>query len=284
MVDQIERKIVAFLLVSALGSTAAAQDSHSVAPDTLRGRSGQLLARMVGGARDGTIRIVRDLFGDEAASTPGIYANPGVHATFSFINMLPFAAKNAGRIGSYRVGSWPAERRGVGSLPEGFIEITPENQETRVSEHFRLRDFLTHDQQHVWPKYLVLREALVDKLELVIADLKARGYRVNRMVVMSGFRTPQYNRGGRGGRATDSRHQYGDAADVLVDNNGDGSMDDLNGDGKVNAADARVILQSVDRVEKTHPELLGGAGVYRATRAHGPFLHVDVRGARVRWG
>jgi hypothetical protein len=28
---------------------------------------------------------------------------------------------------------------------------------------------------------------------------------------------------------------------------------------------------------------VGGAGVYRGTKAHGPFLHVDVRGDRVRW-
>jgi hypothetical protein len=44
-----------------------------------------------------------------------------------------------------------------------------------VSEHFRLADFLTHDQQTVWPKYLVLNESLVDKLELVIQELRARG-------------------------------------------------------------------------------------------------------------
>jgi hypothetical protein len=28
--------------------------------------------------------------------------------------------------------------------PQGFIEVTPENQNTPVSEHFRLRDFLTN--------------------------------------------------------------------------------------------------------------------------------------------
>src|SRR3712207_8624592 len=35
---------------------------------------------------------------------------------------------------------------------------------------------------------------------------------------------------------------------------------------------------------RRHPELAGGVGVYRATRAHGPFAHVDVRGRRARWG
>jgi hypothetical protein len=37
-------------------------------------------------------------------------------------------------------------------------------------------------------------------------------------------------------------------------------------------------------VEAAHPELVGGAGVYRATGVHGPFLHVDVRGNAARWG
>ena len=130
------------------------------------------------------------------------------------------------------MGFWPAERRKLLSTaayanPEGFIEVTPENADTHVSEHFRLRDFLTHDQQGVWPKYLVLRAPLVDELELVISQLEARGTPVRHMSVMSGFRTPQYNaRGGERAGVRVSRHMYGDAADVFVDNNGDGRMDD----------------------------------------------------------
>ena len=56
-------------------------------------------------------------------------------------------------------------------------------------------------------------------------------------------------------------------------------MDDLNRDKRVDSRDARVILQAVERVERAHPELVGGAALYRATKAHGPFAHVDVRGA-----
>jgi hypothetical protein len=184
------------------------------------------------------------------------------------------------------MGTWPGERRGRGAVPDGFIEVSESSQDTRVSQHFRLRDFLTHDQAPVWPKYLVLRDALVDKLELVIADLEERGYDVRHMAVMSGFRTPVYNAAGvrRGGRATDSRHQYGDAADIYVDNDRNGRLDDLNRDGRVDMADTRVILESVERVEKRHPEFAGGAGLYKSNASHGPFVHVDVRGTRVRWG
>ena len=60
-------------------------------------------------------------------------------------------------------------------------------------------------------------------------------------------------------------------------------MDDLNGDGKVNTRDAQFLARVVDEIEKEHPDLIGGVGVYPATSAHGPFVHVDVRGVKARW-
>jgi len=204
--------------------------------------------------------------------------------------LLPFSAKKAGRVGAYRLGYWPAEKGSKLSAayanPAGFIEVTPQNQDLPVSEHFELRQFLTHDQQSVWPKYLVLREPLIDKLELVIADLQSHGIPARNVQVMSGFRTPQYNQQGvgEGGRAANSRHQYGDAADIFVDDNGDGRMDDLNRDGRSTKDDARVILQAVNRVEHANPGLVGGAGLYSSTATHGPFIHIDARGQRARWG
>src|SRR5205085_8623442 len=137
----------------------------------------------------------------------------------------------------------------------------------------------THNHRDVLPNYLLLNVDLDDKRELVIAQLQQSCVRVQHMVVMSRFRTPWYNRhGGRlGGRAEMSRHMYGDAADVYIDN-GSGRMADLNHDGRVDSRDAKMILHAVEQVEKEHPELAGGVGVYRGTRNHGPFAHVDVRG------
>jgi len=261
--------------------------------DTVYGRSGKLRIRFVS-ARRGTfaIPILTRLFGDSAVQNPGVYTVPDSDATqpISFITLLPFQTKVRGTLGSYRVGYWPEEkgrlRNEAYENPDGFVVVTPENQDLQVSEHFRLRDFLTHDQQNVWPKYMVLEDALIDKLELVIQDLEAHGVHVEHMAVMSGFRTPQYNAQGvgrKGGRAKDSRHQFGDAADVFVDNNRDGRMDDLNHDRRVDSRDAKVIVAAVERVERAYPELAGGGGVYRATRAHGPFAHIDARGWRARW-
>lgn len=259
--------------------------------DTLRGRSGKLRARFLPYLARLDIPILSSLIGDTVVRTPGVYVlrDSSRSSLFTFIALRPFSDKVRGRVGGYRMGYWPFERRMVRSDAyaglDGFIEVTAENQDTQVSEHFRLRDFLTKDQRNVWPKYLVLDTKLIDKLELVIDDLVGRGYDVRYLSVMSGFRTPQYNLKGVGrGRADASRHQYGDAADVFVDNDRNGRMDDLNRDGRVDTRDARILLGAVDRVEAAYPGLIGGAGVYGATRAHGPFTHIDARGSRARWG
>jgi uncharacterized protein YcbK (DUF882 family) len=119
----------------------------------------------------------------------------------------------------------------------------------------------------------------------VMTELQARGIRTRGVRVMSGFRTPSYNAGGgnTAGRAEMSRHMYGDASDIFIDNDGNGTMDDLNKDGRVTTADARFILDAVERVERAHPALVGGTGVYSYGPGHGPFIHIDTRGYRARW-
>src|SRR5947208_11716919 len=110
-----------------------------------------------------------------------------------------------------------------------------------VSKHFRLGDFLTHDTQaDVWPKYVALNPRLLDKLELVVAEVaKMRGVSADSMVTLdvhSGFRTPAHN--ARVERAArDSRHQYGDAADIVID---------ADGDGRITRLDQRIVVNAVD--------------------------------------
>jgi len=273
---------------------AAATNPSAPAPfpglDSLRGVSRKLRARFLAPRHAAAIPVLRQYFGDSAVSRPGVYAADDSSGAFHFITMRPFADKVKGRIGAYRIGFFPAEARAARSVayrnPEGFLEVTAGNADTPISEHFRLRDFLTKDQGSVWPKYLVLREPLVDKLELVLDELRGMGIAASRLRVMSGFRTPQYNAlgVGAGGRANDSRHQYGDAADVYVVNGAKDWMSDLNGDGRVDTRDARVLASAAERVEQRYPQLIGGIGIYKATDAHGPFVHIDVRGNRARWG
>jgi uncharacterized protein YcbK (DUF882 family) len=241
--------------------------------------------------------------GSEISSSFTAPSNPGVYdlavkmdqatrsiSDFSVITLVPFSQKRAGKIGLYYLGSWPFEKGGkpmtpAYSNPLGFIQVTQRNADTYVSAHFRLRDFVTRDQPNVWPKYLLLNPKLLDKLELTIQELQAAGIRVDHLQIMSGFRTPNYNvtGGNKAGRANLSRHMYGDASDVFIDNNRDGMTDDVNGDGRVDARDAQVVADAVERVERKYPSLVGGIGVYSACCGHGPFTHIDVRGYRARW-
>lgn len=256
--------------------------------DTLMGRSGRVFVRLV--QRDEVLMYsgLLERFGN-AVLEPGVrsVAEAPNGAAFSFITLMPFARKLGTAINGYQVGWWPAERRAMPTNydnPLGFVEVTPLNVTTRLSEHFTLRDFITHDQQGVWPKYVVLREDLLDKLELVLGTLQGEGVGANHATVLSGFRSPQYNqRGFNEGMAFASRHQYGDAADIIIDSNGDGRMDDLNRDGIVDFRDTDVINRAVERVEWRFPELVGGLGLYHATGPSGPFAHIDVRGKRARW-
>jgi hypothetical protein len=276
----------------------------------LRGRSGKLQAvfRTPGedlGAEEADPHfagVVDDDDGqvleqDTAPAQPGVYklaieldkARRPV-SDLQLVTLVPFAEKKNAKIGLYYLGNWPYESGGTPrskqyANPSGFIEVTRENKDLPVSEHFQVGQFLTKNQFDVWPKYVIVDENLLDKLELTVAELKAEGVRVDHVHVMSGFRTPGYNKGGgnTAGRANLSRHMYGDAADVYVDNDRNGAPDDITGDGRVDTADAERFAKAAERVEAKQPALVGGIGIYKACCGHGPFTHVDTRGYRARW-
>lgn len=276
-----------------LASPGDARADARRVPAAWLGRSGQLRAVI------DTPESLRRVVAREIADVPEMIATPGLHDLgmvtpqgdpFYVVSLLPYGAKKGSSLRGYHVGSWPknAPKNAPAARyapPAGFIEVTQENAATPVSSHFKLEDFLTHDQDGIWPKFLVLKPRLLDKLELISTALAQRGL-PSRLHVMSGFRTPQYNEQGvgeKGGRASKSRHMYGDAADVFVDEDGNGAMDDLNGDGRVTVADARVLFNVAESVEAAHPDLAGGLSPYNANSAHGPFVHVDARGTKARW-
>ena len=291
--------VVAPVAMPALRSTpvryvpAVTVDDSTGSPlQVVLGSSGNLRALIGTPAALAQSPVLQPLLSEVPLDAPGVHPL-GLPAPdgdpLVVVTLQSFASMQGTRLDGYRVGRWPT--RGLAARdpryapPAGFIPVTPENESTPVSKRFRLADFLTHDQQDVWPKVLVLRVTLLDKLELIGDDLERRGL-PGRLHIMSGFRTPQYNAQGvgpKGGRAGDSRHMYGDAADVMVDGDGDGVMDDLDGDGKVTIRDAQVLLAVAESVEVQHPDLVGGLSAYPANSTHGPFVHVDARGVRARW-
>lgn len=254
--------------------------------DSLAGLSGALRVALLTREDVEQLPSLTKKFGTDVR-LPGVRTLTQSGASFAFVTLMPFAEKTGTYINAYHVGRWPGERRDMPvnyENPVGFIEVTPENLDLRLSTHFTLRSFVTNDQDDVWPKYVVMREELLDKLELVLSILEAQGIPTENVVVLSGFRTPQYNRRiAFEGAAWASRHQFGDAADIIIDADRNGRMDDLNRDGTVDFRDTDVINRAVEKVEQQHPELVGGLGLYRAMGPSGPFAHIDVRGTRARW-
>lgn len=201
--------------------------------------------------------------------------------------MAPAWQIREGRLNGYEIGSYPLEPlegREIYERPEGFIEVREGQRWIPISPHFTLGQFLSK-QEGGWPKYMLLRPRLLIKLERLLEAVNARGIAANTLHIMSGYRTPAYN--ARLGNVEYSRHLWGGAADVFIDAAPiDRWIDDINGDGRADRADAAQLFDiAAELGEQTAaPRLIGGVGEYGATSAHGPFVHVDVRGFKARWG
>lgn len=210
-----------------------------------------------------------------------LVANGRTVARINIFVLEPHANKDAkGWLNGYRIGTYPR------NPPEGFIRLDgPEDREHAVSPHFKLGQFLCKQQPDHWPKYVLVSQDNLFRLEALLESLNAdKTIEAETFFVMSGFRTPFYNTAI--GSARFSRHMYGDAADIYVDvKPRNGTMDDLNRDGKITKADADYLYDYAQNLYRSRDDLpKGGIGAYRANAVHGPFVHVDGRGSTARWG
>lgn len=198
--------------------------------------------------------------------------------------LVPFAEKKGGVLKGFKLGTWAAERgsaRAKAGLPEGFVAVDSAALALPVSRHLKLGDVLrTPDTPRLGvPDYAAVDARLVEKLELVVAEVARlasadRGTAVEpKISVNSGFRPPAYNAGVKGA-ASNSRHQYGDAADVRID---------VDRDGRFTLAELRLVKRAVESVERKHPDLAGGMGIYTGKHLRQPYVHIDARGRRARW-
>ena len=180
-------------------------------------------------------------------------------------------------------------------VPRYFAALTPDTINLKLGPDFDLgqliafKDFHGPDGKKVFTTsrhtdVLPLRPELIDKLIKLRERLRSKGVKVTRFWITSGFRTPDYNRSIHG--AAFSRHCYGDAVDLCIDEDNDKHMDDLNGDGKIDRKDGIVIADACRELEAEGAVVPGGIGVYEWTgddsvRSH---VHIDCRGYISRWG
>jgi hypothetical protein len=227
-----------------------------------------------------------------APSRPGTYLitfdGPGkqdVIAAHAFV-MVPATEVKGGVLNGYRIGEYPVPLKGnrLYAPPSGFIEVTKENQDTRLSPHFTLKQFLCkEDTTKTFPKYVLFKERLPLKLEAVLDRVHAMGFAVDTLHVMSAFRTPFYNHAI--GDVPYSMHQWGSAADIYIDPLKQDRMADLNHDGRIDIQDSKTLSDEIEALlaSKDYARFQGGMGFYPGTSSHPPFVHVDVRGTAARW-
>jgi hypothetical protein len=223
-----------------------------------------------------------------APAEPGLYpllfTSPDGNAMrlHAFV-LVPYGGTD--QLNGYRIGRYqetPLRNDPAYLPPRGFLEITPELLAVHVSPNFRLGQFPCK-QEAQFPKYMALQESLLLRLESLLAEVRERGIDASTFSILSGYRTPFYN-AKIGNETSYSRHAYGDAADIFIDENGDGRMDDLNRNGRIDVRDAQVLLDIAEELERHEPEdLVGGLGLYGPRKHRGPFVHVDARGYPARW-
>ena len=206
------------------------------------------------------------------------------HMTLNVFVMVPASRMVNGRLDGVLIGEYPeaVEFSPIYLPPDGFIRVTEEMLSVNVSPNFKLGQFVEQTNTS-FPKYIVLRERLLLKLEVLLGHLNDEGYAAESLSIVRGYITPQRNR--ELGNSSGGRHIYGGAATFIVDADGDGRMDDLDGNGTVGRGDGALLFEIVDELfSQTGKEYLqGGLYLYDDTTLRTPLLMMDARGFRKRW-
>jgi hypothetical protein len=174
------------------------------------------------------------------------------------------------------------------AAPRWFLEASPATRNLKLSPHFRVGDFAMDPARFGERQFIVVEPSLLDRLEAIRAAGLRAGHSAANIKVLRGYLTPLAAESLRhdGAEISEySRFLYGDGAAIIVDNDGDGRMDDLNRDGAINGADARVLADWVEEMESSLGP--GGLGIYGEapdkTLPNTPFVHIDARGGLARW-
>jgi hypothetical protein len=168
--------------------------------------------------------------------------------------------------------------------PAWFVRIDPALAEHRITPTLRLGDLVVPDEEtgERHSPWAPVRYDTLAAIERFREALRAAGIEPRALRILSLYRAPRYNRSIGSGRY--SRHIYGDAFDFVIDADGDGDMDDLTGDGRVDREEALRLIALIEDLQADGDIPIGGIGAY--TFAGGDYsctMHLDLRGHRARW-
>lgn len=213
-----------------------------------------------------------------------VVQSSSVMMTLNIFVMVPADRMDNGRIEGYEIGEYPppVDDSPIYLPPDGYIRVTPELLGVNVSPNFKLGQFVEQYSES-YPKFIVLRERLLLKLEALLEELDEQGISAESLSIVRAYITPQRNR--VLGNARDSRHIYGGAATFIVDRDGDGRMDDIDGNSVLNRADGVALFETVDELfSRPGKEYLkGGLFLYDDASHNTTLIMVDARGFRKRW-
>lgn len=225
----------------------------------------------------------------KAPQKPGAYTvilvKDADRVILNLLVLTPLDDQKGEFLNGYRIGEYPEKLFNddpIYAKPKGLFEVTAETENLQLTPNFNMRQFLSA-QEGAFPKYLIIRERLLLKLEYLLAVVQLKHIAINTFSFVDGYRTPYYN------EITDnapySRHLWGGAADIFIDQDKNGQMDDLNRDGQIDDKDVMFFYNLVE-AESQKPEykkFIGGLGLYKKDEQHTGFIHIDVRGKRARW-
>jgi hypothetical protein len=174
------------------------------------------------------------------------------------------------RMTAYRV--TPSQRR--------LLLAGDKTVEDFISPEFRFPDswlYTSLEVERDSDVYLLLDRRLPLKLLHIVRRLAARGLDADAFYIISGHRTERVNGHihrfrkrtfGRSSVARRSLHLVGRAMDLIIG--------DLDRNGRIDAGDHRAMVCAIRAVERRHPRLGGGLGLYAKS------VHTDVRGGARR--
>ena len=216
-------------------------------------------------------------------------------AEINLIVQYPFD-RYVGSIEGYPIGFYPdedeknappvvANHKDKYQPPGWFIKVTKENSGLYISKHFKLGAFATSWDNSDFT-FIALSKNLVNKLEMIIKKLNDSGTTVSNLHILKGFESPvTFEKKRKAGYTISkySRHQYGDSVAFIIDENNDGVMDDLNGDGNVDITDLEKVKSIITLIESQQGEY-GGLGLIMSDKEFNtPYIQIDTRGFGSRW-
>ena len=169
--------------------------------------------------------------------------------------------------------------------PVWWFRMTPDNETFEVIPGVAVGDLVApaEDTGVRHTDLVPVNYTMWKAIEILRHAIEAKGIPGSALKVISGFRTPAYNR--RIGSNAFGRHIFGDSFDFYIDLDGDTKSDDLNGDGKVDRRDAYRIVAIIENLQADGLLPMGGIGIYHTVGGdHGLTMHLDMRGHRATWG